>query len=431
MRHLNRRTRMMSATVGGIAALALLVTGCSSAPAPTADAKPTLDVVFKGDQARADAMSAAIDIFLEDHPGWTITTDFQSGSEYMQKLSVRFASKDAPSVMRQERDTLREFSDRGVLIDLSEYIDTTDIPSSILDSGVVDGKLVGAVAGVSSLAYVVDEAAYAEHGVALPDTDTWTWDDYKTSAAALGAASGGTVWGTEFPVGDLVAFSIWLRQHGENLWDDKGKLAFTEKTAEGWFQKWTEFRDAGATPPGGAIDNLGVAAEQSSIGRGLVGSMIIPPNSFAAFNAASGGGLKLAHFPGESSAKQRGQQLIPGMYWAVSTTEEFPKEAGELVNFLLNDIEGNRAMGGTNGTPANPKVADAIAGDLSADDRAAFDYIIKLGEEELTTSTPSPAGTSELVSEMVSLGEEMRADRISPADAAKRIYNAVKAGLGS
>lgn len=425
-------TRWMK--VAALAGAALLLASCASGQ-PTSDgeedAAPTINVVWKGDADRAAAVEAAIELYQEANPDVVFTTDYQSGDEFLQKLSIRFASNDAPDLMRQERLSLREYADRGVLADLNELesLDTSALPQSVIDSGLVDGKLYGLPGGVTSLSFVVDAGIYEQYGVELPDTETWSWDDYRDSAAAITEASDGAVWGTDFPIGDLTALGTFLRQNGEDVWTADGEVGFTEDTVEEWFEMWIDFKDAGATPPGGAVDVLGVAADQSLIGRGLAASMIVPPNSFAAFNSSAGGTLELADFPGESQADQRGQQIIPSMYWSISASADNPEAVGAFFDFLLNDVEANRLIGSTHGVPANPEVADAVAADLAADDKIAFDYITELGQEDLTAPVPDPAGSGELTSSLASIGDQIKFGQVTPKEAAAQFFEAAQSTL--
>ena len=430
------RRRLTVAATLTTAALALSACGSAAGGAPEADetGPQTVEIVWKGDATRAAAIEAALDLYREKNPDVTIKTDFQSGDEYLQKLAIRFASNDAPDLMRQERDSLRDYSDRGTLLDLhtvEDEIDFDSIPDTILGAGEVGGKLYGLVGGITSWSMGVNTALFEEYGVEVPDLEEWSWDDYIDSAAELTKASGGAVWGTDFPVGDISSMGIFLRQQGEDLWDEDGEPAFTEATATEWFELWQEAKDAGATPPGGAIDVLGAAADQSALGRGVVASTIIPTNAYASYDATLGGGLEIAYFPGEATAKQRGQQIIPSMFWSISASSKSPKTTASILDFLVNDVEANKLLGGTHGQPANPKVAEAVAEDLSADDQASFAHLIQLSEEDLTAPIPDPAGAAELRSELTTIGDQVTFGQITPAEAAKQFLAAAESTLGS
>jgi multiple sugar transport system substrate-binding protein len=375
---------------------ALLLAGCGIGDSPgdaTTPAESTgeVEVVWKGDADRAASIQEALDLFNEANPDVKITTDYQSGGEYMQKMTIRFASGDAPDLMRQERETLRDYADRGVLLDLSgmDEIDTSAIPESVLESGKVDDKLYG-----------------------------------------ITEASGGDVYGVDIPMGEISNLGIWLRQHGEDLWDADGKPAFTAATVQEWFEMYLHAVEVGAQPAPDALDAIGAAADQSSLGQGFIAIGSIPTNSYAVFNDVAGGGLELGYYPGESEADQRGQQVIPALYWSIAASSGDASDAAKVLDFIVNDPEGAALLGSTHGQPANADVATSMADTQSEDDKIAFDEIIKLSELDLTAPVPDPAGSAELREELSGIGDQVKFGQITPEDGAQAFVDAAASILG-
>jgi hypothetical protein len=273
---------------------ALLLAGCGIGDSPgdaTTPAESTgeVEVVWKGDADRAASIQEALDLFNEANPDVKITTDYQSGGEYMQKMTIRFASGDAPDLMRQERETLRDYADRGVLLDLSgmDEIDTSAIPESVLESGKVDDKLYGIPGGITSFSYAIRADILEEYGIEVPDMETWTWDEMIDTAAQVTEASGGDVYGVDIPMGEISNLGIWLRQHGEDLWDADGKPAFTAATVQEWFEMYLHAVEVGAQPAPDALDAIGAAADQSSLGQGFIAIGSIPTVSNSVTTRAS------------------------------------------------------------------------------------------------------------------------------------------------
>ncbi|TDE95113.1 carbohydrate ABC transporter substrate-binding protein [Occultella glacieicola] len=370
--HLSRRALLGlgAVSIGGVG-----LAGCSrfggNSAGGASSAGGALNFVWKGDATRAEQMRAAVALFAKQHPDLDISTEYQSGSEYLQKLAVRFASSSPPDVMRMERESLREYADRGVLLDVNTHADllnTDALPESLLNSGLVGGKLYGVAGGVTSTSIVIDRAVFTQFGVEPPDLTAWSWEDYGRVCAQVSEASGGAVYGGDLPIGALQTFGTWLRQQGLDLWTEDGQVGFTEQDVLPWYELWVEFEAMGAIPAGGAIDSLGAAADQSAIAQGLTASAMIPSNSFASFNTAAGGDLEMGYFPGESTAAARGMQLIPALFWSISAASEVPGDAVALVDFLTNDVAANEAMAGTNGIPPNQDVVTELAQDLSADE---------------------------------------------------------------
>jgi len=421
------------AVTAGVALLA----GCGVGDSPGDATKPAastgeVEVVWKGDADRAASIQEALDLFNEANPDVKITTDYQSGGEYMQKMTIRFASGDAPDLMRQERETLRDYADRGVLLDLSDMdeIDTSAIPESVLESGRVDGKLYGIPGGITSFSYAIRADIIEKYGIEVPDMETWTWDEMIDTAAQVTEASGGEVYGVDIPMGEISNLGIWLRQHGEDLWDADGKPAFTAATVQEWFEMYLHAVEVGAQPAPDALDAIGAAADQSSLGQGFIAIGSIPTNSYAVFNDVAGGGLELGYYPGESQAEQRGQQVIPALYWSIAASSGDAEDAAKVLDFIVNDPEGAALLGSTHGQPANADVSASMADTQSEDDKIAFDEIIKLSELDLTAPVPDPAGSAELREELSSIGDQVKFGQITAEEGAQAFVDAAASILG-
>lgn len=388
-----------------------------------------LNFVWKGDATRAEQMRAAVDLFTEAHADVEVSTEYQSGSEYRQKLAIRFASSSPPDVMRMARESLRDYGDRGVLLDFNEHSDalrTDQLPESLFNAGLVDGKLLGVAGGVTSMSMVLDLGVFSEYGVEPPDMTTWSWEDFGRAGAQISEASNGEVYGGDLPIGELQTFGSWLRQQGLDIWTEDGDLGFTAQDVTPWYELWVELEAMGAVPAGGAIDVLGAAADQSALAQGMTASQVIPSNSFASFNTAAGGELEMGYLPGETTGSGRGMQLIPALFWSISSATAAPESAVALVDFLVNDLGANEAMSGTNGIPPNQEVVSALVQDLDAGEQVAYEHILSLGELDLVDPIPAPVGAQDFMEEMSTIADEVRFARLTPAEAATALVEAAQ-----
>jgi multiple sugar transport system substrate-binding protein len=300
----------------------------------------------------------------------------------------------------------------------------------VLESGKVDDKLYGIPGGITSFSYAIRADILEEYGIEVPDMETWTWDEMIDTAAQVTEASGGDVYGVDIPMGEISNLGIWLRQHGEDLWDADGKPAFTAATVQEWFEMYLHAVEVGAQPAPDALDAIGAAADQSSLGQGFIAIGSIPTNSYAVFNDVAGGGLELGYYPGESEADQRGQQVIPALYWSIAASSGDASDAAKVLDFIVNDPEGAALLGSTHGQPANADVATSMADTQSEDDKIAFDEIIKLSELDLTAPVPDPAGSAELREELSGIGDQVKFGQITPEDGAQAFVDAAASILG-
>ena len=69
-----------------------------------------------------------IDAYQKDHPNVTINGEFGEWSGYWDKLATTVAANDAPDIIQMDEKYLREYADRGALLDLkkAEGLDTAE-----------------------------------------------------------------------------------------------------------------------------------------------------------------------------------------------------------------------------------------------------------------------------------------------------------------
>jgi multiple sugar transport system substrate-binding protein len=392
----------------------------------------TLNMVWWGDAVRAEKTQAALDIFMEANPEIKIEVEYQDSGPYQDKLATRFAAGDAPDLMAMRMDSLREYADRDALLDLSEHGDDIDL-SGLSDNAAtlaeVEGSIFGVPAGLNTIGFVIRKDFAEQYGVAIPDGNTWSWEDLAAFAKAITDASGGEVYGTGFEVQTLANLHVWIRQHGEDFFTEAGELGATAATVEAWFTMIEGMRQEGGFPPAGFFENIGGSADQSYIAQGKLASQIIPTNNFLGYNEACGGNLVLLRPPGETQGVRRGQSIDCPHLWSIASASKHPEEAIKLLDFLTNDAEASLATGTTRGVPANSAVAEEIAGSLEPDDQLATEYLMALLGEDLPRSFTYPPGGSAIFDFLDAIAVEVEFGRQTPADGAAQFIEQAKGAL--
>ena len=158
--------------------------------------------------------------------GFTAATGTQVAVEptewtaYWDKLATQTAAGDEPDVINMDGKYLAEYGARGALADLGEAsgIDLSGLSQADLDAGRVDGKLHAISTGSNAFAVMANPTLFKQAGVDLPDDRTWTWDDYAEIGKQL---RGGGVQGISGG-GTYADLTIFLRQHGEDLFSGRG-----------------------------------------------------------------------------------------------------------------------------------------------------------------------------------------------------------------
>lgn len=392
-----------------------------------------LDMVWWGDATRAKKTQAALDIFKRANPGVTVRTEYQDSGPYKDKLATRFAAGDPPDLMMMRIDSLREYADRGALLDIraqSGAVDVTGLSESARNLATVGDKMYGIPSGLNTIGFVVNKTLTDQYGVRIPDGNTWSWQDLSAFAKEITEASGGKVYGAHFEAGTLANLIVFVRQRGEDFYTADGRLGVTEATLTDWFAMFRTMRAEGALPPAGFVENLGSSAEQSPLAKGQVAAQIIPTNNFAVNQSAAGGNLALLRVPGETTEKRRGQSIDTPALWSVAAGTEHRQEVLKLLDFLINDPEASKATGTTRGVPANPAVADAVKPTLSPDDQIATDYLVGLQKEELPRAFPLPPGSSGIAADLLTIATEVEFRRQTPEQGAKALLESGRKALG-
>ena len=86
---------------------------------------------------------------------------------------------------------IAEYGNRGALLDLEKNgADTSKFIEGTVDSGRINGQLVGVNAGINSAVIVANPKIFEKAKMDLPDDKTWTWDQLSDVAAEVASKAG-------------------------------------------------------------------------------------------------------------------------------------------------------------------------------------------------------------------------------------------------
>ncbi|WP_413451975.1 extracellular solute-binding protein [Georgenia phoenicis] len=422
-----------AAALAAIGSLTLAACGQGENPAdttdddtPTADSadggEATIRFSWWGSDTRHQLNQELIDAFEAEHPDITVTPDYTDWGGYWDKLATQTAGGDTPDVIMQEERYLREYADRGVLADLSEYdIDTSAIDESILGSGEFNDGLWGIPTGVNVRVMMADPQVFEEAGVEMPDDTTWTWQDYHDLMVEISENTPDGVYGAQdfgFIEPDL---SIWARQHGQELWDEDGEIGFEpELMAELW-GKSIDLIEAGGAPSaseGLEIDAAGpeqslVATNRSAISRFWT-------NQLEAISSAAGRDLQLLRYPGESEFERTGLFQKPAMALSMSAETEHPEAAATFIDWMLNSPEAGEIILSDRGLPANLDVREHVLPSLSEAEQQAAEFIEAVSADIVDAPPAPPAGAGEVAATLARYNEQVLFGQLDPQEAAEQ-----------
>ena len=427
------------ATALALATTLLAASACggdSGGPGGSSDdagGKVTLRFTWWGSDTRTKLTQQVIDAYQKDHPNVTIKGEFGEWSGYWDKLATTVAANDAPDIIQMDEKYLREYADRGALLDLkkAQGLDTGKFEPDTLGAGEFDGGLYGLNAGINSFAVVVNPAAFKTAGVAIPDDTTWTWDDFSRIAAEITTKTGGKITGTGALGTNEAGLNLWARQNGESLWTKDGKLGVSPEKTTDFFKYVLKLRDAKAIPSAEAISqDMNASLDQSAFATGKLAMSFIWSNQLVAFSKATGQQLKLLRIPSaDGKAADNGSYYKGSMFWSISSRSKHQKEAAEFVNYLANNTAAGDVLLAERGVPPNTEVRASVTPKLQPADAASAKFIQDIGKDLGDPSPAPPVGGGQVEKIIQRYTTEVLFGRQAPDAAAKAFLDEVNGEL--
>jgi len=389
------RTRTGAIRTGAVmaaAALALSACGSSSSGGSSGGGgKVTLRITWWGNPGRAKATQDAIDLFTKAHPDITVKAEPSAYPGYYDKLNTQVTAGDAPDVFQV--DTVAKYAEKNSILDLatqSSVLDTSKIDKAYLAQGSYNDKLYEVPAGSNLFALLYNGDLVTKAGVTAPAAGL-SWQQYgdlakQISDKKLSATSGGKVYGAADDSALTQSFEIWARQRGGNLYSaDSKKLGFDKQVLTDWWNYWANLRATGAVPPATTTEP-GVSGDvtKAPIAKGQAAMDL-----YGTSTTLPGSGWQYVGLPGETG--HPGAYLKRSVNWGVYAKSKHPKEAAELIDFLVNDPGAGAKLGVSRGAPTNSDVLAALAPTLTGTDKAVAAYGQYVAQSGNNSAPPPPA----------------------------------------
>lgn len=423
-----RRAALRAVTAVAAAASLTFAAGCapgSSSGGEAPDGTTTLRMSTWGNDSRLKLTQQAVDAFEQANPTIKVTVENSEWSSYWDKLATGTAANDAPDVIQMDESYIAAYGSRGALLDLGSVPDDLDLSAmdaKVLDTGKVDGTLVGAPVGVANFSVGVNPALLEQAGIAMPDDRTWTWDDLAELSAEVTAKLGDQgVYGFDMFGTGAAELGAWARQHGEEVFPTDGQTALSEATAAGYFDYADKLIETKAAPQAsGQVENSTAALDASLFATNKSAFHLQFHTQISAYAAASGNELRLLRLPAQRTGESPAMVNKASMYWSISARTEKTEAAAKLVDFLLTDPAATTVLTTERGVPAIPAVQEEIAPLLDPQAKISLEFSQAIASELVAPPQVTPANASGFSTEFATVGTEKLFDRTSSADAARK-----------
>lgn len=385
-----------------------------------------------GNAERQATTEKIIDLFEQQHDELAVDTEPGDISSYWDRLNTAVAAGDEPDVITMGGAYPAEYAQRGLLLDLGtmgEQIDLSLFDEAALSPGTVDGAVVAVPSGINAPAMIVNPAVLEAAGVDMPDTATWTWQDYTEICAAVTAGGPEGTYGSGTTL-THDSLDLWARQHGQNLYTEDGELGLDVDIVEGFFQLAKDLVDTGAAPGADLLVELAeVSNEQTLMGTGRAAFMATWSSSLTSLSEVADSALELVPLPGEG--EEPGAWLQPSQLYTISARSTAAEDAAQLVSFLLTDPDAGRLVLTDRGVPAVAAQREAIVPELSRTAQAEVAYIDDLSSRTLKPTWIGPAGSTAIEEITPRQQQEVLFGRSSPADAAAAWFEEATAAIAA
>ena len=125
-----------------------------------------LSMAWWGNQVRNERTQQVLDKYKEE-TGVTVKGQFFQWDDYWSKMATSAAGKKMPDIIQMDMSYIKQYADKGQLLDLTPYIEdgtleTSEITEDVLNMGKVEDGIYGIASGTSSSAGYPISSAMAE-----------------------------------------------------------------------------------------------------------------------------------------------------------------------------------------------------------------------------------------------------------------------------
>lgn len=439
-------TRRVAAVLALSPSLATLAAACSpappqgaatSAPATTANNSSSIDfhMAWWGGDDRANRTQQVLQLFQQQHPRWTYQTEFTSFPNYWTKLSTEVAAGAVPDILQMDMAYIAQYTSQNLLLDLSRYRDKglrlADFSDTVLEQGIVAGKLTGIPMGGNMPAQLYNQTAIQAAGMdVLPDQATW--DDWLTYSEQLAQKLPAGKYPADDDSGGNQAFEVFIRQRGKEKWTPDGKLAFTRQDVVDWFQFWANMRRVGGIVPGtiAAAEIQSGAPSTETIVQGYAQYRMDWSNNNAQFQPLTKDSLSMKLLPNGPPSSKPGTWVKAALLFSVSASTAHPDECVALIDYMCNDPAAVKILGVERGVPPSTAARQLLEPQLSPLDQAQ----VKFFQDQIQNTTPKkvldPASAGEVAASFTRNAQSIALNNVTPADAADKFMTEATRAVG-
>jgi multiple sugar transport system substrate-binding protein len=433
---LNRRQFLIGA--GGLAAAATTMGLSACAPGSSGGSgsqggggeggKTNLALAWWGNPTRNKNTQAMIDAYMKANPNVTITGQPGEFGSYWDKLATQTAGGQAPDIIQMDMNYISEYGTRNALLDLSG-VDTSKFVEGTVDSGKINGKLVGINAGINTAVILANPKVFEKAKMEVPDDKTWTWDQ-MIEVGAEAASKAGVPFGVSALLNSDTLFGTFVRQHGKNLFTPDG-LGFEAAEAQAWYDLLVKGVKAKAFgTPEQMTEELAKPLDQSAIVVGTAAMQYQNSNQLLAVSNAAGEKIEMLRPPSlAGKATERKGWYKASMLWSASAKTKNPEAAIAWINWFANTPDAASIDLAERGIPPNAEILAEVKSKFSPEQQVVAKFINDIKTEVGNTPIAPPPGGGTIAELLSRHGTDVIYGRTSSAEGAQKFVDELKSNL--
>lgn len=348
-------------------ACVLFLSGCGAKDTDISLADGTeeteLEVSWWGTDERNSYTMEALKEYDSEHPEIKINMTYGEFSGFEQKNDVKMFSKNEADVMQVDFKWLSKYEKQGLdfydLNELSDVIDLSQYDENELSFGQnKEGKQVALPIATNAKVAWYNQSIFDSYGLSLPET----WDDLFAAAAVMQKDG-------VYPL-DMDDSGVWMacvahqeQVTGRPAFDENEKFAFTQQDVTDMLSFYMEMLDK-------KVLDKPLDRDDQKVGTGEYAGTLQWVSGAAKYEemiTKNGQTVKAALAPTISGAKRTGWYAKPATLYVIGANTEHPKEAAELLSYMVEDKGMVLRQKLEKGVPCNAKAIELLdeAGELA------------------------------------------------------------------
>ncbi|WP_027695785.1 ABC transporter substrate-binding protein [Vibrio litoralis] len=332
-----------------------LITTVTTLALAVASANAFADVELRmswwGGNERHQATNAALERFQEKYPDISVKGEYTGWDGHLSRLTTQIAGNTEPDVMQTNWNWMPIFSKDGSgfydMTSLSKELGVSNFPEASIEMSTNAGKLNGLPVSMTSRVFYFNKDSWEKAGLSYPKN----WDELMNAGPVFKEKLGEKYYPLVIEARDVFAMnrSYMIQKYNKDIIGTDGMLQFDQKEMTEFFQLYADQVKNHVFPSSKEFASYGRSNlyEMRPWIEGEFGGVYMWDSAIAKYsdNLKPPMQLELADYPMVDGATDAGLLSRPSMMFSIGRNTEHPEEAAKLVNFLLNDPDGVKALG--------------------------------------------------------------------------------------